>query len=62
MREIKEIPEMKITICTEHKECGCDIFYTYPNCTNQDLIKGGCIESCKCLKYEIKMDKCDKHK
>ncbi len=43
-------------------DCGCVKIYEYPNCTKQDLVHGGCTESCACFKYvNTYIHKCDVH-
>jgi hypothetical protein len=61
----KIIYDTKLNITTLEKpfECGCVKIYEYPNCTKQDLIHGGCVESCACFKcIDSYIQQCDIHK
>lgn len=50
-----------IAVHTVTQLCGCITRYIYPDCTKQDLIHGGCIESCACQKYKVIVEDCNKH-
>ena len=53
-----DINKKEANVYTLAKKCGCIGTYTYKNCTNQDLIHEGCIESCECFKYIVTVEKC----
>lgn len=59
---IKQLSTNHVTVHNAIKQCGCETCYIYPNCNKQDLVHGGCIESCSCFKYKIVLNKCDLHK
>lgn len=60
--ENQNIPHRKpFTEHTVEKSCGCNVRYIYPDCTKQDLVHGGCIESCACWKYKVIMEDCNNH-
>lgn len=60
-KNINELPKKPITVYTVTKQCGCNTRYVYPHCTKQDLIHGGCVESCACQKYKVIVEDCNKH-
>lgn len=57
----KLVTKKDVTEYTSRHKCGCVTHYMYPNCTKQDFVHGGCIESCACWKYKIVEKKCEKH-
>lgn len=56
------LPKKLVTVRIVTEKCGCTARYIYPDCDKQDLVHGGCIESCACFKYKIITNKCDSHK
>ncbi len=56
---IHSVNKKNENIHTLTNKCGCVVTYTYQNCTNNDLINGGCYESCACFKYTITTEKCN---